>query len=224
MLLSTTCGQNPFEVQAIHTPGESRLWVTFSPAAYLQGEGYCYAVYEVELIIRSGKRIYASVQRTFHLRGSLEEQPADKNTFSWAFPELPSDAVWEVLIRDVVRRTVAFRGGSFASERWAVAFSESGKGLTIGELTPSLLVLYRLPPGVYLGQAALYRSASALPELKQYLSIEERRFTLRASGGWDTLRLAWRVEELPHDAYLMGLYLYRGEALLYQTFYSARRK
>lgn len=224
MPLSMTCGQNPFEVQAVRIAGESRIWLLFSPGAYIQGDGYCYAIYEVELLIRRDRRVYAQYQRTVRLRSSPAEQPENENVLSWAFSDLPADAQWELLVRDAMRHTTAYQRGTFSEGRWAVAFSEIGRGFITGELRASLLVLYRLPPGVYLGQAALYRSASALPELKQYLSIEERRFTLRATGGWDTLRLGWRVEELPPDAYLIGLYLYRGEALLYQTFYSARRR
>ncbi|MCX7763967.1 MAG: hypothetical protein N2253_03610 [Bacteroidia bacterium] len=217
-------GQFPFETQAIFFPGDSRLWVLFSPAAYIQGETYCFASYTLELTIREGNRIYAYHKRTFFLQSTSDETPTSNNLFSWRLLNIPSTASWEILLWDEIRRQAFFRSGTFVSGQWAVAFSQVGMGFVQGRLSQTLTVLYRLPTGLYLGQAALYKSASTLPELKQYLSIEERRFTLQGKDKWDTLKLHWRPEELPLGGYLIGLYLYRGEALLYQFLYSVRRK
>jgi hypothetical protein len=86
------------------------------------------------------------------------------------------------------------------------------------------MIWYSVPSGTYLGQAALYQAESSLPQLTRYLSIEERRFTLQAPRGYDSVSLRWRVPELPAGRYLIGLYLYRGEALQFQAYYPALRK
>ncbi|MCX8111607.1 MAG: hypothetical protein N3E49_00195 [Bacteroidia bacterium] len=224
MLLNTTFGQNPFEVQAVRSPSEAYLWILFSPASYIQAEGYCMGRYDVEILVRNQQRPYVYHRRSLFLRSTSAELPETSNLFSWKLPPLPETASWEVVVWDQQTRRVFFQTGSFSSEQWAVAFSEVGQGFASGVLLASLMVLYHLPAGTYLGQAALYQSASTLPELRRYLSIEERRFTLHASGRWDTLRLNWRVEDLPSNAYLIGLYLYKGEELQYQYFYSVRRR
>lgn len=224
MLLSTTFGQSLYEVHAVQAGEGGGLWVTFLTSAFVQGEKECYAVYEVEVLVRIERRVIAQHRRIVRLYSTRDERPINQNVLSWSFEALPSHARWEVLVWDSLRQTATMQSGTFSKDKWAIPFPEWGAGVSPDMLTPTLTVLYHLPAGIYLGQAALYQSESTLPELKRFLSIEERRFTLHASGGWDTLRLNWRVEELPAGAYLVGLYLYRGEALLYQSFYSVRRR
>ncbi len=200
------------------------MWITFPTSAFIQAEKECYAIYEVEVLVRMDQRVLAHHRRIVRLYSTNDERPTNRNVLFLSFDTLPSHARWEVLVWDPLRQIATLQSGTFSKDKWAIAFSEWGAGVSVGILTPTLMILYRLPAGIYLGQAALYQSASTLPELKRFLSIEERRFTLHASGKWDTLRLSWRMEELPPGAYLVGLYLYRGEALLYQLFYSVRRR
>lgn len=224
MPLSTTFGQNLFEVQAVYKHGSARLWLLFSPSAYIQIDTLCYAAYQVEILIRDSTRVYGQYRHTVHLYSSSDEIPRSNNLLSWTLADLPFPIRWEVTVWDALRQRVAFQSGTFSSDQWAVIFSKIGAGYDRTTLSASTEVVYFLPNETYIGQAALYKERAALPELRQYLSIEERRFTLRGQEGWDTLHLYWRVEDLPPGAYLIGLYLYKGEALPYQAFYSVRRK
>ncbi|MCS6896011.1 MAG: hypothetical protein NZZ60_07715 [Bacteroidia bacterium] len=224
MLLSTTFGQSPFEVQALYRNGSARLWLLFLPAAYVQGDSLCYAEYHIEVLIRDGVRVYGHYHRRVYLYASSVELPQSNNLFSWNLSGLPFPLQWEVVVWDAARQSAVSRSGIFSSDQWAVLFSQNGRGYDRASLSASMEVVYHLPNDTYIGQAALYKEEAALPELRQYLSIEERRFTFQARNAWDTFHLYWRVEDLPPGAYLIGLYLYKGEELAYQAFYSVRRK
>lgn len=218
MLLNMTFGQKPFEVYTIHHSMESRLWCLFSPTLYIQAGDSCYGRYEIELLIRDSIRVYFWGRRTVCLYSTKVEEPLTSNLITWEFKGLPPSAQWNMTVWDMERFCFYERFGSFALDRWAVIFSEIGAGYTAERLTPSQMIIYLLPEGTYLGQAAVYRRESALPGLRQYLSVEERRFTLRTQAKWDTLRLSWHIEELRFRDYLLGLYLYQGESLRYQAF------
>lgn len=224
MPLNMIYGQSLFEVKTLYTPFESRLWILFLPEAYLQGDTGCYAFYEVEILIRDSLRVYSRQVRYLRLFSTYSEMPSNQNMWSISLVKMPPHLQWEVIVWDRERRWGTSQRGTFSKEGWALSLFRHGEGYTIRNLTESQLVIYTLPSATYLGQAALYKGESSLPELTRYLSIEERRFTLQASGKWDTLRLSWRVKELPAGAYLVGLYVYQGENLYSQSFQSVRCK
>ncbi|MCX7607141.1 MAG: hypothetical protein N2170_07765, partial [Bacteroidia bacterium] len=206
MLPNMTCGQNPFEIRWLAAEGFCQLWLFFSPAAYIQGEVNCYARYEVEVIFRDSLQIYHRIVRTLSLSSTPDEIPLCPNHFSWETHLSTSTLTWEILVWDTERRISFYRKGppSPNPESRIVSFFLTGNGADPALLTSRQSCLYRFPPGLYLGQAALYKGEASLPELTRYLSIEERRFTLEATGKIDTLYLSWRTEELPSGRYLLG--------------------
>ena len=225
MLLSTTFGQNnPCSLQWIYSPEATEVWLVFEPGAFIQGPTGCYAHYEVELIVRDSVQVYGRLLRRLTLLSTSEEVPLQPNILQARWPKLPVGVKWEVVIWDLEQRQAHFRQGHLSAQAWQANFFRVGAGYTTDQLGAEQLWLYRAAPGIYLGQAALYQAESSLPELTRYLSLQEKRFSVRATAGIDTLRLLWQQEDLPPGRYLIGLYLYQGEEPRYQAFYPVRRR
>lgn len=224
MLLNTTSGQNPCNVQWIYSPEAAEVWMVFEPGAFLQGPEGCYAYYEIELTLRDSVRVYGRFLRRLAFQSTSQEVPRTPNLLHARWPNLPPGLKWEVLVWDAERKQAYFYQGSLNPQAWQVSLFRIGAGYTTEQLTAEQLWLYRAASGTYLGQAALYQAESSLPELTRYLSLQERRFSVKASMHIDTLRLIWQQGDLPPGKYLIGLYLYQGEEPRYQAFYPVRRR
>lgn len=228
MLPNTTFSQNPFEVRWLRTDPVLYGWLLFSPAFFLQGEGICFAHYQVTIILRDSLRVFAQYNKKLSFTSTTYEEFLQPNLFSF-HARLPLGSTtprWEVCVYDEERHQVYYETGTLASptRAWAVSFFQEGLGWHTNLLSEKQVWYYSVPAGTYLGMAALYGAERSVPELTRYLSIEERRFTVRATGQIDTLWLDWLSQELPPGRYLIGLYLYAGEKPLFQAFYPVRRK
>ncbi|GIV22707.1 MAG: hypothetical protein N3A68_06570 [Bacteroidia bacterium] len=223
-----TFSQNPFEVRWLRTDSVIQGWLLFSPASFLQGQGICFARYEVTIILRDSLRVFAQYNKKLSFTSTIYEELLQSNILS--FPtRLPfSDTAlrWEIYVYDEERYKVYYETGTLPppTVAWEVSFFQEGLGWSINALSDKQVWYYSVPAGTYLGMAALYVAERSVPELTRYLSIEEKRFTVRATGGIDTLWLEWLTKELPPGRYLIGLYLYAGEKPLFQAFYPVRRK
>ncbi|MCS7189053.1 MAG: hypothetical protein RMJ66_04990 [Bacteroidia bacterium] len=220
-------GHNLFEVRWIIGPFATHLWLVFEPAHYVQASEECIAQYEVEVFLRDSSRVYAYSRKTLRLKSTLQELPTTPNFAHFKWENIPSHSIqWEISVWDLERYVNTLQKGFLPppKESWSVSLFYWGKGVNSSSLNPSHLCLYSVPKGTYLGQVALYHAESSLPELTRYLSIEERRFTINASGELDTLQLYWRVRDLLPGRYLIGFYLYKREELVYGAFYPVLRK
>ncbi|MEN2993297.1 MAG: hypothetical protein ABDH91_07060 [Bacteroidia bacterium] len=223
-LALTSYGQNPFEVIARADGQRLRLWVLFSPSAFVQYPNFCRGEYLVEVLLLRARSVAYHLQRRFLGLSTPQEEPLGPNYLFWDLPKPPEAETYQVIIWDVARQRVFYEKGDLqaAQREWQVSFFPIGKGLSRNELAAEQLCLYRVAPGFYLVQAALYQGETTLPELTRYLSIEEQKLTVYGTGKWDTLRLRWRSEGLPKGAYLVGLFFYREDQLAYQALYPVR--
>ncbi|MCS6790041.1 MAG: hypothetical protein NZ580_03585 [Bacteroidia bacterium] len=225
MLLSTTFGRSPFEVRVLPAAQEALIWLFFHPSEYIQREHSCSASYEIELIIRDSLRIYYRFVRDVYVESSGEEVPLTMNTLSWRVPLRSAGLKWEVLLWDKERHQSSWKEGFFSAALPPVySVFLQGKGYSLEDFTREQVIGYVLPKGAYWAEVALYRGEQTLPELIRYLSIEERRFILQATGTWDTLRLSWRPEEFPAGRYLVGIFFYQGGRLCLEWLHPILRK
>lgn len=225
MLLSTTFGRSPFEVRVFPTAQETLLWLFFSPSEYIQREHTCSASYEVEFLVRDSLRIYYRLVREVYLESDEQEVPLTMNVMTWRVPLFSAGLKWEVLLWDKERQHSFWKEGFFSTPSTPIiSVFMQGKGYSLEDFTREQVIEYIMPKGVYWAEVALYRGEQSLPELVRYLSVEERRLTLQATGQWDTLRLYWRPEEFPPGQYLIGIFFYRGGRLCQEWLHPVRRR